>query len=83
MEKAIEIAKEEDDNPFIIGGGEIYKQSLKYADCIELTRVHASFEADTFFPEIDYKQWKLVEEQFFIKDSKHQFDFTFLTYKRK
>ena len=83
LEKAIEITKEEDDNPFIIGGGEIYKQSLKYADCIELTRVHSPFEADTFFPEIDHKKWKLVEEQFFRKDSKHQFDFTFLTYKRK
>lgn len=83
LEEAIEMAKKEDENPFIIGGGEIYKQSLQYADCIELTKVHAPFDADTFFPEIDHKQWKLVDEQFFRKDSKHQFDFTFLTYKRK
>ena len=68
---------------FIIGGGEIYKQSIEIADKIDLTRVHTTIEADTFFPEIDTNHWKLVFEEFHTKDEKHEYDFTFLTYIRK
>ncbi len=72
-----------DTQPFIIGGGEIYKQAMEVADCIEITRVHEAFEeADTFFPEIDLKNWKLESEDKHLKDEKHKFDFTFETYKR-
>jgi dihydrofolate reductase len=48
MEEALKIVKN-DDQPFIIGGGEIYKIGMEYADKIELTKVHGKFEADTFF----------------------------------
>lgn len=68
---------------FVIGGGEIYKQSIEIADKLEVTRVHHTFEADTFFPEIDLEKWKLDFEEFHQKDEKHNFDFTFLTYTRK
>ena len=50
----------ENESIFIIGGGEIYNQSIEIADKIELTRVHHHFNADTFFPEIDEKKWKLI-----------------------
>lgn len=83
LEEAIKIAYKEDNNPFVIGGGEIYKQSMAIADVIELTRVHTVVNADTFFPEIDINLWELVKDDFYAKDEKHQFDFTFLTYKRK
>jgi dihydrofolate reductase len=72
-----------DETIFIIGGGEIYKQSLSNANCIELTRVHATFEADTFFPEINAKEWNLDFEEFHEKDEKHLYAFTFETYNRK
>ncbi|TNM50871.1 dihydrofolate reductase, partial [Streptomyces sp. NP160] len=53
MEDALDAAKR-DKQPFIIGGGEIYKQSMGIADKIEITRVHHNFpHADTFFPNID------------------------------
>lgn len=68
---------------FIIGGGEIYKQSIEIADKIELTRVHTEVEADTFFPEIDQNNWKILEEEYHPKDEKHKFDFTYLTYLKK
>lgn len=72
-----------DTQPFIIGGGEIYKQAMEAANCIEITRVHETFEeADTFFPKIDLKNWKLEDEDKHLKDEKHKFDFTFETYKR-
>ncbi|MCX6172489.1 MAG: dihydrofolate reductase [Flavobacterium sp.] len=68
---------------FIIGGGEIYKQSIANADKIDITRVHNSFEADTFFPEIEIEKWQLIFEEFHSKDERHDFDFTFQTYVRK
>lgn len=82
LEKAIEICPKDEDI-FVIGGGEIYKQSIAIADKIELTRVHSTFEADTFFPEIDTTIWELVQEEFHPKDEKHLFDFSFQTYLKK
>jgi dihydrofolate reductase len=71
-----------DEDIFIIGGGEIYKQAMEIADKIELTRVHANFEGDTTFPEIDLKKWKLVQEEFHDKDEKHQYSFTYQTFEK-
>lgn len=71
-----------DENVFVIGGGEIYALALPFTDVIELTKVHARFEADTFFPEIDSKQWNLVSDEYHPKDEKHLYDFTYETYHR-
>jgi len=71
-----------DNDIWIIGGGEIYKQSMGIADRIELTRVHSDFEADTFFPEIG-EEWELVSEEYHTSDERHKYDFTYLTYDRK
>ncbi|MFC7356518.1 dihydrofolate reductase [Jejudonia soesokkakensis] len=72
-----------DTQPFIIGGGEIYKQALEVSDKIELTRVHGTFDADTFFPEIPTSEWELSESIFHSKDEKHDFSFTYETWIRK
>ena len=82
LEDAIKLA-ENDSQPFIIGGGQIYEQAIEFADKIELTRVHESFDADTFFPKIDETIWKEVGNTFHKKDSKHDYEFSFLTYLRK
>ena len=82
LEAALKMA-EQDTNPFIIGGGEIYKQALNVADKIELTRVHANFEGDTFFPEIDLKVWKEISKEHIKKDDKHACDFSFITYTKQ
>lgn len=81
LEDALDAAKT-DSQPFIIGGGEIYKQSLAIADKIELTRVHENFEADTFFPKVDMSVWKETANTFHTKDDKHKYEFSFLTYVR-
>ncbi len=81
LEDAIDASKN-DLQPFIIGGGEIYKQAMLIADKIELTRVHESFEADTFFPEIDTSVWKETANTFHKKDESHKYEFSFLTYER-
>lgn len=82
LENAIKAAKN-DTQPFIIGGGQIYKQAMNLADKIELTRVHAEFEADTFFPEIDTSIWKEIDNQFHKKDKDHNYEFSFITYVRR
>ncbi|HEA22630.1 MAG TPA: dihydrofolate reductase [Pricia antarctica] len=82
LEDALEMVKD-DSLSFIIGGGEIYKQGQEFANKIELTRIHNSFEgADTFFPEIDLSNWELVTEEFHPEDNRHAFSFTYLTYAR-
>ena len=70
----------DDENPFIIGGGQIYKLAMDLVDKIELTRVHEEFKADTFFPKIDEDKWELINEEFNEKDERHQFSFTYKTY---
>ena len=77
-----EVLEFSDKDIWIIGGGEIYKQSMGIVDRIELTRVHSEFEADTFFLEIG-DEWKLVEEEYHPVDERHKYDFTYLTYDRK
>lgn len=82
LEKAIAICPKDVD-VYVIGGGEIYKQSIEHIDKLEITRVYHSFEADTFFPEIDTAIWELVSEEFHPKDEKHAYDFCFQTYVSK
>lgn len=82
VEKALEMCPKKE-TIYIIGGGEIYKQSIDLANCIELTRVHQTFEADAFFPEIDLRKWELDTSEFHDQDEKHKYSFTFETYKSK
>ena len=67
---------------FIIGGGDIFKQSLHLVDTIYLTRIDHSFEADVFFPEINWKEWKEVSKVKGVRDEKNPYDFTFYVYKK-
>ncbi len=68
---------------FVIGGGEIYKWAIDIADKMLITRVHASFEADTFFPEFDESKWQLITNQDFGMDEKHKYAYSFQTWERK
>ncbi|MCW3170447.1 dihydrofolate reductase [Chryseobacterium sp. 09-1422] len=80
IKEAVKFAKKIDENIFIIGGGNIYEQTMEIADKLEVTLVKAQLEADTFFPKIDPKIWKLTDEVFHEKDDKNQYDFSFQTY---
>ena len=70
-------------NPFIIGGGEIYKSGIKFAGKIELTRVHENFDGDTFFPKINSDTWTLINRVENNSDEKHLHNYTFETYIKK
>lgn len=64
---------------FIIGGGEIFKDTLGLVDIIYLTRIHKKFEGDVFYPEIPKKDFEEIER----RERTEPVPFTFLTYRRK
>jgi len=82
LEEALEMVAGEEE-AFVIGGGEIYRQALPLADRLYLTQVHAEIEGDTTFPEIDPCAWSLLEEEGHPADEKHSHPFTFRTYERQ
>lgn len=83
LEKAINAVPTQEEKAYIIGGGEIYKQAMEKIDELEITRVHADFEdAETFFPEIRDQNWQVIKEEFHAKDEKHDYAFTYQTFKR-
>jgi dihydrofolate reductase len=81
IDDAIALCKTEDE-VFIVGGAEIYRQAMHLTDRIYLTIVHHSFDADTFFPEIDYKEWKETAREDHETDEKHAFSYSFITLER-
>ena len=84
IDEAIAKAKESDAREiFIIGGGEIFKQTIGIVDRIYITRVHTTVEGDAFYPEIDTSKWKLVKSDSFPADEKNNYPFTFEVWERK
>lgn len=71
-----------DDQPFVIGGAQLYQAALPVADKIELTVIHCPYEGDTYFPELDPQQWKLEDSKLHEVDERHPCDFEFRTYVR-
>ena len=67
---------------FVIGGGMVYKQFLPLAGKLYLTQVHESFEADTFFPEIDFGQWKILESEDVDAGERNQYAHTYAEFVR-
>ncbi len=82
LKEALDSTKDSD-KVYVIGGGEIYNQALPMATGVELTRVHGSFPADTFFPELDPEQWQLIASEHHPADPRHAHAFTYETYQRK
>ncbi|MBS1597681.1 MAG: dihydrofolate reductase [Bacteroidetes bacterium] len=84
LDKAIELAKETDcKEVFVIGGGELFKESMSVANRIYLTRVHVTIDGDSFFPDIKETDWKLISDAPFPKDDRHAFDYSFQVWDRK
>ncbi len=83
LEEALEKALSMHDKVYIIGGGTIYAQAMEVADELDITRVHASPDADTFFPAIDPEIWEETGIQYHPADAKHRYAFSFVRYVRK
>jgi len=82
IEDAIDVCRE-DIQPFIIGGGEIYSQTINLVDKIELTRVYKDYQGDAFFPDIPLDKFELTNELVNYLDDDSSTKYSFLTYIRK
>lgn len=67
---------------FIIGGAEVYRQTITIADELFVTQINESFEADTFFPDINKSEWEIVSSEKGLRDENNDYDYTFIQYKR-
>ena len=79
----MDLCKNEDEI-FIIGGALVYRQAIRLADTMYITRVHAEFkDADAYFPNINWDLWEEVSREDFPADEKNAYPYSFITYKRK
>lgn len=84
LEMALQIARDTDTSEcFIIGGGEIYNQSMDFIDRLYVTEVDTHVEGDVFFPEFDLTKWELMDKEEHQADEKNEFDYSFLVYHKK
>lgn len=82
LEDAIDLCEHED-HVFIMGGATVYRQSIDKVDSMYITWVHGSFSADTFFPEINFDDWKEVSREEHEADDKNPHPYSFVYYERK
>jgi dihydrofolate reductase len=84
LAEALQVAENEGETEvFIIGGGEIYAQSMHLYDKIYLTNVHADIKGSIVFPVIEEEDWDVTFEEYHVKDEKNEYDFTFRILERK
>ena len=72
----------EDEECFVMGGGMVYNQFLEIADRLYITFIHKYFDADTFFPEVNFDKWTLVEEEKHEDEGNHGFSFAYTVYEK-
>jgi dihydrofolate reductase len=78
------IAAAETDDVFIIGGADIYEQTLPLVDVLHLTMIHARWaSADAFFPVLDMNQWQELDREHHGSDHRNAYEFDIITLKRR
>lgn len=77
-----ECKKKNETEVFVIGGADIYNQTMDIADRIHYTKIHHSFDGDAFFPKIDLHKWKLISKKDIAADEKNKFPFSFCVYEK-
>lgn len=82
LDQALGLAEELGDEVFVIGGGQLYAEALPRAERVHLTRVDGVFDADTFFPELDPREWRLVEREDREADHANHYAMSFQTWER-
>jgi dihydrofolate reductase len=70
------------DEVFVIGGGRVYREALPLAHRLYLTEVHAPYDGDTFFPAVDFREWRETSRQDFPRGERFADGFSFVVYER-
>ncbi|TLS37549.1 dihydrofolate reductase [Pseudalkalibacillus caeni] len=71
-----------DDEIFIIGGAGLFDETLRFADRLYITEIEEVFEGDTYFPPVDFSNWKTISKEKGIKDEKNPYDYYFAVYEK-
>ena len=82
VKEAVQLVSEESDQLMVIGGAELYRQTIDQAEVMEVTLIHDRFEGDTFFPEYPPEEWQLVNKTPDEKDPVSGLCYSFVTYHR-
>ncbi|WP_077618507.1 dihydrofolate reductase [Bacillus sinesaloumensis] len=82
IEEIVKMRKESEQELFVIGGAEIFKEILPYSDRLYITEIEEEFEGDTYFPAFDKSEWKIISKEQGIKDEKNPYDYKFLVYEK-
>ncbi|MEO7801744.1 MAG: dihydrofolate reductase [Ginsengibacter sp.] len=84
LQDGLSKAKETDcKKVFIIGGAEIFKQTINTVDTIYITRVEGEFEGDAFYPALNFDEWEMISEDEHQMDEKHAYNYAFQIWKKK
>lgn len=83
IESIIQLSESNDEELFVIGGGNIFKQLLPYADKLYVTLINETFEGDVFFPDISMEEWEEVSKEKGIQDERNPYEYYFIQYVRK
>ena len=82
LEEAVQMARR-DEEGFIAGGAQIYRQTISWVDRIYLTVIHQKFSGDTYFPHYDETQWQLISREDHEADERNPYRYSFLTLEKE
>nr|WP_304219848.1 dihydrofolate reductase [Fredinandcohnia onubensis] len=82
IEEIVKMNEQTDQELFVIGGAEIFKEILPHSDRLYITEINEEFKGDTYFPAFDKVEWKVISEEKGIKNEKNPYDYTFLVYEK-
>lgn len=82
IEEIVKMNQQTDQELFVIGGAEIFKEILPHSDRLYITEINEGFDGDTYFPTFDKAKWKVISKEQGIKNEKNPYDYTFLVYEK-
>ncbi|MDR4888608.1 dihydrofolate reductase [Fredinandcohnia sp. QZ13] len=82
IDEIVKMSEETEQELFVIGGAEIFKEILPYSDRLYITEIDEEFEGDTYFPAFDKAEWQVISKEKGIKDEKNPYEYTFLVYEK-
>lgn len=83
LDELLQYSKGKKEEVFVIGGAEIFKETLPFADKLYITVIQHEFPGDTFFPSFSLNEWELVSSEAGLKNEQNPYDYDFLVYRRK